>query len=926
MKNKLQKIQTQIDLITYQFLSEQAQGREVLPLSKEASLEQQFGIDSLRKVELFRRIEKAFGIRFSDQVMAETDTLNDVAKAVLVALETAPSKKIKPIAVDISLEDLKVDLSKIYTLQETLVEYASKMPKRPHIYLRDELGNEEVITYGDLFDKACRIANGIKKAGIKLDETVAIMLPTSFEFFYSFFGVLLAGAIPVPIYPPFRMDRIEEYAIREVKILNNAQVRILITFSKAEILSKMLQTEVPSLKLVITAKTLLSHKSILPEVSGDSNRLALLQYTSGSTGDPKGILLRHKNIFANMMGIKKAIQITHTDKVVSWLPLYHDMGLMSWLNSLYFGMPITILSPLTFINHPEQWLWAIHYHRATLSAGPNFAYELCIKKIDEEAIDGLNLNSWRLAFNGAEAVNADTLKRFYHKFKRYGLKKETLFPVYGLAENTVALTFPDLNREARIDRIDRKLFEKEHHAKPTLKKESLEFVSVGKCIADHKIRIVNDHYEILPERHVGHIQFCGPSAMAGYHNTNATYAIYHDGWWDTGDLGYIAEGELFITGRKKDLIIKAGRNLYPEFIEEVVGNVPDIRKGCVIAFGVSDPEVGTEKMVIVAETKLIEKKRREKLLNEIIEKVSVSIGVPPDQIILVPPRSIPKTSSGKLQRLACKKAYLKNELVKKTNKPEWQMIKLFSKAMRHRISRFLNKLGRFFYSLYIWLMLITIVPVWPIALVIPRNKAAHLIKAWARFLFKVIFCPIKMNNFQELGIREPVIYTANHASFADALALLSVLPVGTLFVGKKELLKVPIISSIMKKLGFVTVNRLDFMQNLKDTQDMKSLLKQKKSLLIFPEGTFSYARGLRAFKLGAFQLAVDTQTNICPVAIKNSRKFLRSGTFLFSPTTITITLCPLLQPKGKDWQTVIELQDETIKQIVKYCGEASMSL
>ncbi len=921
MKSTLKNIQAQLQSITYQFLLEQADERQPPPISSQASLERQMGIDSLGKVELFRRIEKAFEVHLPDQVMAEADTLDSIAKAVLNA---APKKTFKsnPIQEPL-LEQVIMDRSNLHTLPEVLFQYASETPQRPHIYLRDEDTHETLIHYGDLFENACRIANSIRQSNIHPGETIAIMLPTSSHFFYAFFGVLFAQAVPVPIYPPFRADRIEEYAKRETHILNNAQARMLITFSQAKLLSKVLQAEVPSLKQVVTAESLLSNTSTPPEIPHDAEQLALLQYTSGSTGDPKGILLQHKNILANMQGIQQAIKLDPTDRVVSWLPLYHDMGLMSWLNCLYFGIPLTLLSPLTFLNHPEQWLWAIHDHRATLSAGPNFAYELCVKKIDETSIRGLDLSSWRLAFNGAEPVNAQTLKRFYQKFKRYGLKPEALYPVYGLAENTVGLTFPELNREPRIDRIAREPFEKKQQAIPSRQGDRLEWVSVGKCIAHHHIRIADDNNQALPERHIGNIQFQGPSAMQGYHHRpDVTQAVYHHGWWDTGDLGYLADGELFITGRKKDLIIKSGRNLYPESIEGVVGSSPGIRKGCVIAFGTVDPNLGTEKMIIVAETKLTDIADQKKLESILIEKISIAIGVPPDQVILVPPHTIPKTSSGKLQRSACKQAYLKGELKKKPKTLPWQMIFLILNALGHHTARFVFLVGRVFYSLYTWMMLfITVIPVWLVSLSIPTSLAARLIKSWAKLLFRLVFCPIKVINLCEEQLKPPVIYVANHASYVDSLALLSILPPGTLVAGKKELLKLPIISSIMKKLNFIPIDRWNFLQNLEDMQQMKSYLKQKKSLLIFPEGTFSYPQALRPFKTGAFQLAVDTQTPICPITIRNSKKFLPSQSILFSPKTLTLTRCKLLHPKGKHWNSVIKLRQETRQVITKYSEE-----
>lgn len=926
MEKKIEEIESELLLVTRQFLLEQESDYGLRAVSLEASLERQLGIDSLGKVELFHRIEKKFHVHLKDQTMAEADTLKAIARAIIVAGPIALAMSEREITP--TLPVTAVDLTSASTLQSVLFHYAMETPERPHIYLQNETQPETVITYGDLYKNASKIAYGLVAKGIKPDDTVAIMLPTSSGFFYAFFGILLAGAIPVPIYPPFRVDRLEEYVLHEVKILNNAEARGLITFREAALLSRLLKSSVPSLKWVTTIDRLSAYPELTTVVQRLPQEPALLQYTSGSTGDPKGILLKHENILANMQAVKEVLAIQPSDVAVSWLPLYHDMGLFTWLNSLYFGIPVVILSPVTFLNHPEKWFWAIHYHRGTLSAAPNFAYELCIKKIENETLEGLDLSSWRLAFNGAEAVNPATLLAFYERFKPYGFNKLALTPVYGLAENTVALAVPIPNQPMRLDRIDNEAFEKALRAIPTTDlKNSREFVSEGKAIPRHQIRIVNEDNVVLDERRVGLVQFSGPSAMSGYYqNRAATQKVYHDGWWDTGDLGYLADEELFITGRKKDVIIKAGRNIYPEVIEELVGSIPGIRKGCVIAFGVEDTKLGTEKIIIVAETKE-SRKDKDKLSMIITEKVAASLGHPPDHIIFVAKRSIPKTSSGKLQRSTCKNAYLTGQLSKKYQSKHQQMAKLILSSFKKRSIHGLNKVFRFFYSLYVWLIvLITIFPAWLLILIASQKKAALILKYWTTFLFKMAFIPIKVINHAKTPSTTPIIYVANHCSYTDVFALHAILPPDTIYIGKKELAEFPLIGSVMKKLNYVFIDRLDFLKNIEDTKSIQTMLEDKKSILIFPEGSFSYASGLRPFKAGAFQIAVNTGSLIGPIAIKNTRKLLRDETFLFSRRPIILTFCELIKPKGADWHEVTRLRKAARKAIAEYCGEPPLDL
>jgi fatty-acyl-CoA synthase len=910
--------------LVQQLLTELGANHAQRAITLTASLELDLGIGSLEKAELLHRIEQTFQIHLPDTVLTQAETLNDL----IIAIQNAkPPSQNKVTLTKVALLPLQQEPVHAQTLLDVLRHYDSRVPERPHIYLQDDQGHEQIITYNQLFTEATALAQGLIHRGLKPGETVALMLPTSDMFFYAFFGVLLAGGVPVPIYPPLRASDIEAYAARAAGILGNAEARFLITFHPAEKLSKLLGALVPSLKGVVTTATLRSAKNAKVNVKVRADDPALIQYTSGSTGQPKGVLLTHRNLLTNIRAYGKAAGIKPDDVVVSWLPLYHDMGLIgSWLGSLYYGLPVMMLSPITFLNHPERWLWAIHYQRATLSAGPNFAYELCMRKIDEEALVGLDLSSWRLALNGAEAIYPSTLTHFSEKFAAYGFKKTTFFPVYGLAECTVALAFPPLQREPLIDRVLREPFATQQQAMPANPKDKdyLEFVCCGKPLPEHEIRIVDEEGQLLEERKVGNLQFRGPSAMQGYyHNPAATQAIYHEGWWDTGDLAYMADGELYITGRKKDLIIKAGRNLYPAEIEEIVGHIPEIRRGCVIAVGVQDARRGTEKLVIIAETRDSAPPNKQEIIAAISEQVANNIGLPPDEIVLVPARTVPKTSSGKLQRSACKTAYLKGELGQRKT-PVWLQIgRLFFSSLRTKIVRWSGRLGRLLYAGYIGLLLALIVlPTWLIMLLLPTRHAAKITRGAARLLFSLAGCPIRVRGQEKLSKATVVIFVANHASYLDALVLTAVLPAGVALVAKRELLRAPIIAGFMKKLRHLIMHRGDFTQSLADTREIAETLQQGRSVAIFPEGTFTYATGLRPFKLGAFKLAADTQIAICPLAIRGTRTILRSGSWLPRPGAIHLSMNEPLIPKGNDWAEAIRLRTAARAIIARDCGEA----
>lgn len=961
MENASSVIEKQLINQLRQFLAELGAERAQRAIALEATLDHDLGIGSLEKAELFHRLEQTFAIQLSATALAETKTVSDLLHAIEQA---QPPQKFAHTPLQIPLTPGSIDLSTANTLVAVLLQYADTTPDRSHIYLQNEQGREEVITYGQLFDRSYAVAQGLLAHGLKLTETVAIMLPTSEMFFYAFFGVLLAGGIPVPIYPPFRPDRIEEYAKREAAILRDAEIRFLITFQRAETLSILLRAFIPSLKEVVTTEALIAtaearakqlpvglestqqntvstqtaekktenYTRTLPlPITLEPENAALIQYTSGSTGAPKGVLLTHENLLANIRAFGKAINIRPTDVVVSWLPLYHDMGLIgAWLGSLYHGIPVVIMSPLAFLSRPEHWLWTIHYHRATLSAGPNFAYELCIRKIAEKALEGLDLSCWRLAFNGAETIFPQTLNSFTKKFAPYGFKAETFFTVYGLAESSVALTFPVPGQPPHIDCIARDLFETEQRAIPmtTTTKNQLHFVSCGKPLPEHEVRIVDSQGQLVTERIVGRVQFCGPSAMQGYYrNPKATQAVYHAGWWETGDYGYLADGELFITGRQKDLIIKAGRNLYPDEIEALATQTHGIRKGCVIAFGVNDQQRGTENLIIVAETHEQQPELRSQIIATIMADITNGIGIPPDDIILVRPGTIPKTSSGKLQRSICKQNYLQGKLTPR-RLPAWlQVSKLFVLSTTKKLWRLIGKLGRLSYTLYIGLIaVITVLPLGSMLLLLPRHHAATLCQHWARLLFALACCPLTVINREKLHETQPLIFIANHASYIDSLVLLAVLPSNCLFVAKRELLKFPLMKTLFVKLGYLTVDRLDFSQSLIDVAALENALTTKHSIAIFPEGTFTYATGLRPFKPGAFKLAVDHGIAICPLALRGTRNILRSGSGLAKPGTITVTVCDAITPKEQGWHEITHLRSEARLSIAQHCGEPAIDL
>jgi acyl carrier protein len=925
------EIEQQLIAITSQLLveSEQPYQRNI---QLDASLQHHLNIDSLMRAELFRRIGKQFNMQLPDEVVINAENLSEVANYIQAHLGQAVvnvDKERKDTFYPHEDERPHFNLTQIKTLLDIIFLYGERAPNKAHIYFQREDNKQDIITYGELLNKSLQVAYSLRQLGLHEGETVAIMLPTHPGFFYTFFGTLLAGGIPVPIYPPFRMHMLEAYAKTEAHILRNAGVRILVTFDQAELLSHLLKAFVPSLKHVKTVTELLHGETLKQSIHASPSTFAFIQYTSGSTSSPKGVLLTHENLVSNIRGYGKAINVTENDIAVSWLPLYHDMGLIGmWLGSLFYGAPLVLMTPFSFLQAPERWLWMIHYHRGTISGAPNFAYELCIKKCEPAVLEGLDLSSWRIAANGAEKIYPRTLEEFQTKFAPYGLRKNALLPVYGLAESTVALAIPPLGREFKIDYVDRKNFELERKAIAVAKSaNALAFVACGVPMEGHAIRIVDEKGHVLPERQVGFLQFKGPSSMQGYyHNPSATNAVYHDGWIDSGDLAYLSANEVYITGRAKDLIIKAGRNIYPAEIEEIVTGVSGIRQGCVAAFGSTDVERATEKLVVVAETRVKGQVEQEKLIAEVQQAISKILDIVADEVVLVAPHVVPKTSSGKLQRSACKKMYEEKRLTQNHAAPWMQFVRLSFGGAWRKIWMWVNKLNKILFTVYVGIVFaLSLIPVYLLVRFSSQTFAVQVMRFWTTFLRMACFCPLQVSGQENLTLAKakPVIYAANHASYIDTIILLSLLPPETRFIGKKELLKAPVIGTFIKKLGHLVVDRTTH-QGVEDTHFFAKVLQEGHPLLIFPEGTFGYASGLRPFRLGAFKIAVETQVAVCPIALKGTRQVLRDDEKLLRPGMISVTICPPQYPQGTEWQDVMQLRNNVRAEIAKHCGEPTL--
>lgn len=952
-------LETTVRQIVAQLLRELGNSRaldEFASKKHSAHLERDLGLGSLERVELMLRLGKAFSVQLPENVLAEANTVGDLLNSVVRHLSSSATDAPRERA---SFEtphrntDVKPDsnllerLANAETLAEVIALRGKHDSEAKHIYLHEETGGIRTITCGEIYTRASAVAVELARRGVLPGHTVGIMLPTGAEFFWTFGGTMLAGAIPVPIYPPFRADRIEEYAERQSAILANAEARMLITFRRGEALAKLLRPMVRTLRDVVTTGDLVSNVGAIPPETeirptdgfwhkARAGDIAFLQYTSGSTGKPKGVVLTHANLLANIRSIAQALKLTRDDVAVSWLPLYHDMGLIgAWFVPLATRIPLVSLSPLSFLANPARWLQAISRHRGTLSPAPNFAYELCVRKISEQELQDLDLSCWRAALNGAEPVRPETIERFTERFARCGFRREALLPVYGLAEASLGLAAPAVGSGARVDRIERVPFQNKGKALSTTAQNgsTLQFVSVGHTLPDMEIRVVDETASPVPERNEGRVHFRGPSVTSGYYkNHEATQELVREGGWlDSGDLGYIADGELYITGRAKDLIIKGGRNLYPHEIEEIAGQVNGVRPGCVVAFGVPDEASGTERLVVVAEARDL--RQHDRIAQEITQKVNKVMGLPPDAVKILPIQSIPKTSSGKLRRSETRKMYLESKLGKR-RAPTWvQAGKLVSRGALPRLmsltTAIVMRAAEILYGIYaLALFGVATAIVWLI--VFPARSrvfSSKLIHNASRLLLFLAAIRVEVQGremLEQWKHEGPWIFAPNHSSYLDILVLLGYLPAETRYVAKGEIHSMPLVGTLARRAGHFAFNRSDANARVAQSDEIEEALRQKQSVVIYPEGTFTAQSGIRPFQLGAFKAAVDTRCAICPVAVRGARALLRDETYFPKPGKVILTMGPLIEPQAEaeDWREIVRLRDETREVIAVGAGES----
>jgi acyl-CoA synthetase (AMP-forming)/AMP-acid ligase II len=550
------------------------------------------------------------------------------------------------------------------TVSAGLEGLVRRYPDYECLTILDRRWQEHRTTLAEFWHRAKAVQHSVQEGGLAPGDAAVLVFPTGVELIAGYFGVMLAGGVPAVLATPSnRMADADVYRRHVGDILRNAGASVLY----CEDAVADLFGEAAEADDVLGASRLMRPRDVIapdvepPTVPVIPSDFATIQYSSGSTGTPKGVLFCQRAMLNHIRSVREGLGITPDDVSVNWIPLYHDMGLIdAFLLPLLSGCPTVLIPTMDFLREPSLWLWAIHGYRGTLSWAPNMGYSLCSKRIKDDAIEGLDLSSWRLAMSAAEPVLEETVHAFADRFRPYGLRETTMTPAWGLAESGTIVTTHAPDEPTRIELLDREALVVDGVARPVAPGASnaMPSVGVGRGLPRARVEIRDEERTPLADRYLGEIWIETDCLFTAYkEDPELTAQTLVDGWFDTGDQGYLSDGHLFFVSRSKDLIVIGGEKYAPHDVETAIGLVPGVRDGCAVAFGVMNEVHGTEELGAVVETKEEDPAALAALADAIRAEVDRIIGLGVRHLHLVPPGGVNKTSSGKLARRATRARY-----------------------------------------------------------------------------------------------------------------------------------------------------------------------------------------------------------------------------------------------------------------------------
>jgi fatty-acyl-CoA synthase len=549
------------------------------------------------------------------------------------------------------------------TVAEAVAEVGKLWPDRGHVY-QDLDGAETALNFPEIERHTAHRAAALQQLGLQKGDRLGMIVIEPQDFVLTFLAALRIGVVPVPLYPPMSFGNLDGYVERTMRVLESSGSRFLVASGRLQNVLWSLVDRVPSLERLVVADTLAESQDEpeYPEIVPED--LAFLQYTSGSTADPKGVMVTHASLLANARAVViEALDLSpdNDDKGISWLPLYHDMGLIGFVIApLCFGVPVVFIPTMRFIKRPSVWLDTMHRHRGTASFAPNFAYALATRRVRESDLATWDLSCVRILGCGAEPIQAETMRQFTEVFATgCKLPRSAILPAYGMAEATLAISLKRHQQTFETLVIDADTFSETGRAVPPVEgKLFVEHVSCGSPFRDHEVAIFDEQGNRMPDGTEGEICHRGPSVTPGYfNNPEATAQSWKNGWLHTGDLGFVLNGQVFVTGRIKDLIIVNGRNVHPQSVEWVVAEIDGVRRGNVVAFSV--PGALGEELVLAVETKAED---HDAIVEAVKTMVQRELGIVAREVVCIRAGTLPKTSSGKLQRRKTRQMYLDGEL------------------------------------------------------------------------------------------------------------------------------------------------------------------------------------------------------------------------------------------------------------------------
>ncbi len=551
------------------------------------------------------------------------------------------------------------------TFAERLQSLHARDPERVAVYLQHSSQPDLPISYRQLLRGATGYARTYSRDGLQPGEVVILIFQHGEDLIYAFWGAILHGTIPAIM--PFLTEKLspERYRADLSALVSVTKPAAIVTYPEFEVEVRDALKEGDSVRAVIVTDKL------EPQAEPDFNSLlgmkrlpediVLLQHSSGTTGLQKGVALSHRAVFNQLDAYGKSLNLNEQDVIASWLPLYHDMGLIAgFLMPILLGVPLVLSSPFDWVRAPYRLMQSVTQYKATISWLPNFAYNFCAQKIRDRPLEGVDLSSWRAVINCSEPVRWESHHAFYERFKSYGLKLEALQTSYAMAENVFGVTQSDLARPPKVHEIDREAFMVERVARPPVDgRPAMKMMSSGQPLSNTHVRILNKHGKDVKDGRIGEIALQSDCMLTGYYNRpDATQKAFLDGWYLTGDYGYVLDGEVFVSGRKKDMIIVGGKNVYPQDLESLTYEVPGVHAGRSVAFGIFDNQAGTEDVVIIAEVDSEDSAEQEQIANAIRQHVTKNSAIALRYVKVVGPKWVVKTSSGKTARSANKEKFL----------------------------------------------------------------------------------------------------------------------------------------------------------------------------------------------------------------------------------------------------------------------------